>query len=261
MSMAIINALMTEWNQISLTDYLRIAYKYVMNKCTTQDMDRLVFVFLCRNHIMGLTSRHCKSHSIGKPKNWIILEGMASLIECKSMEEFDTKCETFLVLLLSPKKGDETKTAAQQLMIGSRAEDVLFPDVTLLDEEFDEHQFRYQEKMSETPFVKHFQRLLESVKEKLAAAQETSSEDNEAHCPQFIPIFEDTFAPLICCWTDIMSGDRGDPTSRVSTDADVEELFKEKKWSVHKLRHNKVGRYVRVERQHVRRVLKKSKWE
>ena len=258
MSMAIMLAIMTNWNQTSLTDYLRIAYKHVLNKCTTQDMDRLVYVFLCRNHIMGLVSQNCKSHSIGKPKNWIILEGMASLIECKSMDEFDLKCTAFLVLLLSKKKSELTKNAAEQLMIGSRGEDVLFPDVTLLEEEFDEHQFQYKEKMSETPFVKHFQRLVQSVKETLST-QETSSIDSQAYCPEFIPIFEETYAPVICCWTDIMSGDRGDVTSRVSSNADVEDLFKEKKFSTHKLKHNKVGRYVRVERQHVKRVLKKIK--
>ena len=58
-----------------------------------------------------------------------------------------------------------------------------------------------------------------------------------------------------------MSGDRGDSTSGVSSNANVEKLFKEKKYSVHKLRHNKVGRYVRVESQHVERVLKKIKME
>ena len=80
---------------------------------------------------------------------------MAALIECKTMEEFDTKCTAFLILLLSEKKSDITKKAAEELMIGIRREEVLFPDVSLLQEEFDEKEFSYRKKISETPFAQH----------------------------------------------------------------------------------------------------------
>ncbi|XP_052129395.1 uncharacterized protein LOC113210630 isoform X3 [Frankliniella occidentalis] len=220
----------------------------------------LVIYYASKNHIMemGMASRNCKAHSIGKPTNYVVLEGIAALIETENINNFDVKFEAFCILLLSKKKGNFVMSAASRLRLGTRSEEMLLPEVVLLDKEFEKHRFKCHEKLADTPFATRCLKKLKIVKDELSCDSEAaSSEDSQAFCPKFLNIFIKKYASLIPLWTGMMSKERGDPTSSVNTNADVESHFKDKKNTVHKISFNKVGRYVKIERIHVKRQLRK----
>ena len=225
-----------------------------------------------------MVCQNLKSHHIqGRTKTFIV-EAIIKLMHCGNLANFDKLLSCLIIILHSKEENDLLIESFQILDLdpANISEDFEVPNVENICDELDEHAFRSNLPLHETPFHKHCQKLYWAILEKhgdllispdkaqskqktkgakvLADGVKDPNKLNSFLCILFMDsiFFENFYAALLAMWTNIFDCLRGAYDKEyVATSADVEGYFNLKKNVIHPDRPLKPWRFIERDRRHV----------
>ena len=205
-SWATIHAVIREWMDTNITDYLQKMYDFLdHSKNLTSDF---ILIYYCcahnQNRISKALKRNFPHYTKGKS---LILDCTAIMIECTSMNELDKVFEDTMTILLT--KSAETATAAISRLHGYRNETPVENEGD--DEsEFDEfiaypNEKKYNTIYQQSDFYKRYLEIKARIQKLLDDIEKGRTEnDNEYYSPEIAEYILKTYMAYAPMWTAII---------------------------------------------------------
>lgn len=256
-SFALITSLCKAFNDMTLYTYLKICYRYVTNCLSDFQLENIVILKFCCAHFVKMI---CSKLSTTKQKTElikVIVDSVAVLAQCSSLEELAFQFENVVVILIKPKYDRDVAKALEELSSESYdtsdeflkgREDYNNYFVGIEDDEYEPVRGTY----ITSPFFTFFYEIFNKVSQQASTLENVSSDDkpNPFKHEMFCQYLLKRIMPFVPLWSDLLCLGR-------YSNATVESWFKTLKKEILDGRtNNKVGRFVNKTNERINTELK-----
>lgn len=255
-SWALINAIMNEWNNMTVSEYLEKVYT-TLNKKEKIDSN-LIIVHSCCAHFQKRISStiHNKFSKYSKSKN-LILECMGILIHCDTLDNLDYCYEKFMTILLTScsKEANDNIIDINKFHTSKYKYD---NDESEMNSDFEnnadfsEENYKLEGRIFiDSPFYKRFNSKLYEMKNIL---DNNSKRDNKYYSPEIADYITNNYMPFVPMWSALLLKQVSPDIIRLSN-ANVESYFNiVKKYVLNGEVNLKVGRFLKKMKDYTRQI-------
>lgn len=114
-SYAIIHAVLSAFNNMTLLTYVQTTYSVLLRRCTAERIQSLTFITLCAAHSMKALSRRLVRKEDNKKKRQVVLQLFALLQRSSSLDQAHRLYRNIYVVLCSPNATSVVATSLEEL--------------------------------------------------------------------------------------------------------------------------------------------------